>query len=99
MSETNKNVFLKSAWICILLYMVLFWSSGLVIMSPWPGFLFCVVLSIGSFILSIISIIKETRRGLSFLTALFAILLILFTIFIYLLPEAGIPPEIPLFYP
>lgn len=68
-------------------------------MSPWPGFLFCVVLSIGSFILSIISIIKETRRGLSLLASLFAIFLILFTVFMYLLPEAGIPPEIPLFYP
>lgn len=65
-------------------------------MSPWPGFLFCVVLSIGS---SILSIIKETRRGLSLLASLFAIFLILFTVFMYLLPEAGIPPEIPLFYP
>ena len=99
MSETNKNVFLTSAWICILLYVVLFWSSGLVVMSPWPGFLFCVVLSIGSFILSILSIIKETRRGLSLLASLFAIFLTLFTVFMYLLPEAGIPPEIPLFYP
>jgi len=99
LSETNKNVFLKSAWICILLYMVLFWSNGLVVMSPWPGFLFCVVLSIGSSILSILSIIKETRRGLSLLASLFAIFLILFTVFMYLLPEAGIPPEIPLFYP
>lgn len=99
MSETNKNVFLTSAWICILLYVVLFWSSGLVVMSPWPEFLFCVVLSIGSFILSILSIIKETRRGLSLLASLFAIFLILFTVFMYLLPEAGIPPEIPLFYP
>lgn len=96
MSETNKNVFLTSAWICILLYVVLFWSSGLVVRSPWSGFLFCVVLSIGSFILSII---KETRRGLSLLASLFAIFLILFTVFMYLLPEAGIPPEIPLFYP
>lgn len=68
-------------------------------MSPWSGFLFCVVLSIGSFILSILSIIKETRRGLSLLASLFAIFLILFTVFMYLLPEAGIPPEIPLFYP
>lgn len=99
MSETNKNVFLTSAWICILLYVVLFWSSGLVVRSPWSGFLFCVVLSIGSFILSILSIIKETRRGLSLLASLFAIFLILFTVFMYLLPEAGIPPEIPLFYP
>lgn len=99
MSETNKNVFLKSAWICILLYVVLFWSNGLVVMGPWTGFLVCVVLSIGSFILSIISIIKETRRGFSLLAGLFAIFLILFTVFIYLLPEAGIPPEIPLFYP
>ena len=95
MSETNKNVFLKSAWICILLYVVLFWSSGLVVRSPWSGFLFCVVLSIGSFILSII---KETRRGLSLLSSLFALFLILFTEFMYLLPGAGIPAEIPLFY-
>lgn len=98
MLKTEKNVFFKSAWICILIYVVLFWSSGLSVMSPWPGFLVCVVLSIGSFILSIISIIKETRRGLSFLTALFAIFHILFTVFMYLLPEAGIPPAIPLFY-
>lgn len=68
-------------------------------MSPWSGFLFCVVLSIGSFILSILSIIKETRRGLSLLASLFAIFLILFTVFMYLLPEAGIPPMVPLFYP
>ena len=102
MSETNKNVFLKSAWICILIYVVLFWSSGLDLLStfsPWLGFLICTVLSVGSLVLSIVSIIKEIRRGLSLLAGLFAIFLILFTVFIYLLPEAGIPPEIPLFYP
>ena len=65
----------------------------------WVSVLCCIVLSIGSFILSILSIIKETRRGLSLLASLFAIFLILFTVFMYLLPEAGIPPEIPLFYP
>lgn len=101
MLKIQKNLFFKSAWTCILFYVGLYLSAGLNVLStfsPWLGFLICTVLSVGSLVLSVISIIKETRRGLSFLAILLAIFLLLFTVFIFLLPEAGIPPAISLFY-
>jgi len=82
-------------------YIILFLSTGLnkiAMYNPWFGFLLCVFLSVGGFILSLLSIIGKRTRIAPYFTLLLSFLLMLFTIFVFLLPEAGIPPAIPLFY-
>ena len=66
--------------------------------TPWLGFFLCVLLSGGGFILSIFAIIGDTKNLISYFVTLFSSLLIVFTIYVFLLPEAGIPPVIPLFF-
>ena len=85
----------------ILVYLLLFMTTLLDKISTynvWFGFLLCAILSVGSLVLSFLSIIGNKRKLLSYFPAAFSFLLILFTIFIYLLPEAEIPPAIPLFF-
>ena len=82
-------------------YIILFLSTGLskiAMYNSWFAFLLCVFLSVGGFILSVLSIIGKRTRIAPYFTVLFSLLLILFTIFVFLLPEAGIPPAIPLFF-
>ncbi|MFC5604400.1 hypothetical protein [Sporosarcina koreensis] len=82
-------------------YIVLFLSTGLnkiAMYNQWYAFLLCVFLSVGGFTLSIFSIFGERTRISPYFTVAFSFLLILFTIFVFLLPEAGIPPAIPLIF-
>ncbi|HJF31593.1 MAG TPA: hypothetical protein K8V56_07420 [Sporosarcina psychrophila] len=82
-------------------YIILFLSTGLdriAMYNPWFAFLLCVFLSVGGLILSVLSIIGKRTRIAPYFTVLFSFILILFTIFAFLLPEAGIPPAIPLFF-
>lgn len=50
------------------------------------------------YLILFLSIIGEATHFTSYFSAVLAFLLILFTIFVFLLPEAGIPPLIPLFF-
>ena len=85
----------------ISIYIILFLSTGLDKIGTyniWFAFSLSVFLSVGGFILSILSVIGKRKQIVAYVLLLFSLLLILFTVFIYLLPEAGIPPYIPLFY-
>jgi len=85
----------------ISIYIILFLSTGLDKIGTyniWFAFSLSVFLSVGGFILSILSIIGEGKQAVAYVSLLFTLSLILFTVFIYLLPEAGIPPYLPLFY-
>gem|GEM_PF-2764870 len=101
MLKTNAHRLSRSSVILIALFILIFLSGGLDKISSytvWAGFLLCLFMSVGSLILSLLSIVGNWIRITPYMTALFSVFLILFTIFIYLLPEAGIPPMIPLIF-
>ncbi|MBM6615422.1 hypothetical protein JTF06_11025 [Desemzia sp. RIT804] len=102
MLKTNARLLSKLGTACVLIYLVLFLSTGLDKMlaysSPWVVFVVCVLLSFGGFVLSVLSIFGEASHFIPYFSAFLAFLLILFTVFVFLLPEAGIPPLIPLFF-
>ncbi|MDC0705462.1 MULTISPECIES: hypothetical protein [Priestia] len=66
--------------------------------SVYPPALFELSLGILSTLLGLYGFIKRDKITLSLLVTAFGILICLFFIFIYLLPEAGIPPAIPWLY-
>lgn len=99
--KTNARLFSTLGTGCVLVYLILFLSTGLDKMlgySPWITFALCVLLSFGGFILSVLSIIGKPTHFIPYFSAFLELLLILFTVFVFLLPEAGIPPLIPLFF-
>ncbi len=51
-----------------------------------------------SFVCGIYGIIKRVNPLLSILVSLLGVLICLYFVIVYLLPEAGIPPAIPWFY-
>ncbi|AGY80844.1 alpha/beta hydrolase [Carnobacterium inhibens subsp. gilichinskyi] len=100
MLKKNTKFFSTLSIIFVSTYIVLFSSNSLTIIGAyniWFAFSICVFLSAGGLILSILSIIAKRKHIALYFVVLFSFLLILFTIFLYLLPEAGIPPAIPLF--
>lgn len=99
--KRNARLFSGIGIVFVSVYIILFLSNGLskiVTYNPWFAFLLCIFLSVGGFILSVLSIIGNRTRIAPYFTVLFSFLLILFTIYVFLLPEAGIPPTIPLFF-
>ncbi|EIM5409613.1 hypothetical protein ACSG7L_002862 [Listeria innocua] len=101
MLKKQKKLFSTLSIMFISIYIILFLSTGLDKIGTyniWFAFSLSVFLSVGGFILSILSIIGKRKQIVAYVLLLFSLLLILFTVFIYLLPEAGIPPYIPLFY-
>ncbi|MCY8234249.1 hypothetical protein [Priestia endophytica] len=67
--------------------------------SVYPSALFELSLGIISMLLGGYGLIKRENVMLSSFVTLFGILICLYFVFVYLLPEAGIPPEIPWLYP
>ncbi|MER2226992.1 MAG: hypothetical protein ABS916_08075 [Carnobacterium sp.] len=101
MLKKQTKFFSTLSIIFISIYIILFLSTGLDKIwtyNIWFEFSLSVFLSVGGFILSILSIIGKGKQVPAYFLVVFSFLLILFTVFIYLLPEAGIPPYIPLFY-
>ena len=99
--RTHTRLYSRLGIILILMYILLFLSTGLDKMAtynPWLAFLVCVALSVGGFVVSILSIIGKRTELTPYLSAFFSFLLILFTIFVFLLPEGGLPPAIPLLF-
>jgi len=66
--------------------------------SVYPPALFELSLGILSTLLGLYGLIKRDKITLSLLVTGFGVLICLFFLFIYLLPEAGIPPAIPWLY-
>ncbi|RAS81326.1 hypothetical protein [Priestia endophytica] len=67
--------------------------------SVYPPALFELLLGILSILLAGYGLIKREKVLLSSFVLLFGIFIGLYFVFVYLLPEAGIPPEIPWLYP
>ncbi|MBM6602436.1 hypothetical protein [Priestia megaterium] len=66
--------------------------------SVYPPALFELSLGLLSTFLGLYGLIKGHIITFSLLVILFGILICLFFVFVYLLPEAGIPPAIPWLY-
>lgn len=77
------------------LYILIFIILGSRI-NQYSSFTILSMISIVSFVLSVIGM--KNKDKLKFLLLIISILEILFTIFIYLLPEGGIAPPIKLFW-
>lgn len=90
----KKIINAKMILIMETLYILIFIILGSII-NQYFSFTILSIMSVVSFILSVLSM--KNKGKLKFLLLIISILEILFTIFIYLLPEGGIPPLIKLF--
>lgn len=88
--------------IIFVLFITLFNSFRIYIFNHYfvyPPALFELSLGIISMLLGGYGLIKRKNVTLSSFVILFGVLICLYFVFVYLLPEAGIPPEIPWLYP
>ena len=69
------------------------------IYSVYPVAIFELFLGIASFLCGLYGLIRLIKPKLSIFITLCGLLICFFFVFVYLLPEAGIPPEIPWLYP
>lgn len=67
--------------------------------SVYPIALFELSIGIVSFFCGLYSLIKCNKPILSLFVTVFGLFICIFFVYIYLLPEAGIPPAIPWLYP
>ena len=84
-----------------IVYIALFFTNGIGIINGYNiylGFAIYTVLSLVCFLLSVWLVLpfSECDNALKFLLLFISIVQLLFTIFIYLLPECGIPAPIQL---
>lgn len=85
------------------LFVFLYAINGMHILlniSPYFSFTVFSIISLSSLLLSIFSLFKNLKYNpvRSVLLVLISMLLCLFVVFVFLFPEAGIPPIIRLFY-
>jgi hypothetical protein len=66
-------------------------------LNSYVGATIYLIIGFASLVISLYLAGKKFLLGISFIAFIFSLLIICFTIFIYFLPEAGMPPEIPLF--
>jgi len=66
--------------------------------SVYPVAFFELFLGLASFVCGIYGILKRVNPLISVFVSLFGVLICVFFVFVYLLPEAGIPPVIPWLY-
>jgi hypothetical protein len=66
--------------------------------NVYPVAFFELFLGFASFSCGIYGILKRVNPIISVYVSLFGVLICLFFVFVYLLPEAGIPPVIPWLY-
>lgn len=86
--------------ICISMQMtfVLLFITGITPkLNSYVGASIYLIIGFASLVISLYLTGKKFLLGISFSAFTFSLIIICFTIFIYFLPEAGMPPEIPLF--
>ncbi|UCZ53440.1 hypothetical protein LGQ02_01165 [Bacillus shivajii] len=67
--------------------------------SVYPIALFELFLGIASIVCGVYALMKRVKPILSFFVVMFGFFICFMFVFMYLLPEAGIPPAIPWLYP
>ena len=93
----KKNKFTSLSVVLIFLFVLNYFSFGffgLTSSNVYVEFTFWLVTSAGAFITSLISLVKEKMYLSGTLILFTSLFFIAFTIFAFLLPEAGIPPLI-----
>ncbi len=95
MAKNINNKLIQRAIISIQILYILLYLATSSINNIYFTFWISVIINISSLILSMMNII--TKGYLKILLILISIIQTLFTIFIYLLPDAGIPASIKLF--
>ncbi|MFJ7755401.1 hypothetical protein ACQKGI_20875 [Peribacillus muralis] len=86
--------------ICIFLqiaFILLYLTGILPALNAYVGAILCLTIGCAGFLISLYLSGKKYSLGISYGAFIFSLFIICFTIFIYFLPEAGMPPEIPLF--
>ncbi|AMQ05418.1 MULTISPECIES: hypothetical protein [Sporosarcina] len=66
--------------------------------NVYPVAFFELFLGLASFVSGIYGILKRINPLISIFVSLFGVLICVFFVFVYLVPEAGIPPVIPWLY-
>lgn len=95
MRKSINNKLIKKLIISLqILYILLFFATS-IIDNIYYTFWASIIIGIMSLILSMINVINKGNFKVLFI--LISIVEILFTVFVYLLPEAGIPAPIRLF--
>lgn len=102
MSEIDRRSLLNASILLIATYIIFFLTNGLAMVieySLWTGLIVSSLLSIGAFCISVLAWTKDIWETPPVFAAGISYFLILFTIYIFLIPEAGgVPALIPLFY-
>lgn len=88
---TKKILVNLSALTLIALFSILFFSSTLTKLDTLYSFFICLLISFISFGLGVYSLVKKISNKISILIIVLSVLIFLFSIFAYLLPEAGYP--------
>lgn len=88
---------LVAALILIFIFLALYFSSSLPKMNVYLSFSLCLFISIACLILGVYSLVKRQSKPVSVFIVAASLVILLFTIFAYLLPEPGYPPLIKLF--
>lgn len=90
----NKRIAIIVGWLQI--FHVFFFLSGLIVFNPYISFYICVVISMLCFLLSIWMILPVSKfeHEIKYIFAFLSVFQILTTIYLFLLPEAGLPPLI-----
>lgn len=100
--KDKASLYFKLGLFLLSAYFVYFVSSGMDLLAQyniWISFLLSLLLSIGSFVSLCLAVIKDKHFYPTYFFVFVSVLQILFTINIYLLPEAGgIPPLIPIHF-
>jgi len=82
------------AFILIITFLVLFFGSILPQMNVYLSFSVCLLIGITCLFLGFYSLVKRLSINISIFIISASIIILLFTIFAYLLPEPGYPPLI-----
>lgn len=80
----------------IVIGLLLFLTNGIGVigeMNIWAAFIISSLLSVSAFVTSMIACYRH-RSVMAFAAVGMSLLLMAITVFVFLLPEAGIPPEI-----
>jgi len=84
------------AFILIITFLFLYFSAILPQMNVYLSFSICLLIGVICLILGVYSLAKRQSTPISIFIIAISIIILLFTLFAYLLPEAGYPPLIEL---
>ncbi|WP_028402398.1 hypothetical protein [Ectobacillus panaciterrae] len=79
-----------------LFFFSIFFTSQLAKMPVIAGFILCLIISVLSLFISLYALVKHSPKFVAALSFIIAMVILFFTVWAYLIPEAGIPAPIQL---